>query len=139
MAVVIPNISNEALAAALNQASVRGRGKVSVEIDGCRLEDVWATGSRVWFEYHCSESDASSDAPAWYHSHQQVEVLGLSDCEQIAFTTFEERVNEGMLLVYRVRFDDGLECDVFEDELLMDPSQFDRPDPPKPRMETERP
>ena len=66
-------------------------------------------------------------------------VLGLSDCEQIAFTTFEERVNEGMVLVYRVRFDDGLEWDVFEDELLTDPGHFDRPDPPKPKTEIEKP
>ena len=139
MAVVIPNISNEALATALNQASVRGRGKISVEIEGCRIDDVWATGSPAWFEYHCSESHESSDSPAWYHSHQQVEVLGLTDCEQVPSTTFGERMDEGMVLVYRVWFDDGLEWDVFEDELLMDPSQFDRPDPPKPRMETERP
>ncbi|MHB9044325.1 MAG: hypothetical protein ACYC35_00145 [Pirellulales bacterium] len=129
MATIPEKITNEMLAAALNQ--VRDRGKVSVEIDGCRIDDVWATGSRVWFEYHCRESHDSQDAPAWYHSHQQVEVLGLSDCEQISFTTSEERANEAMVLVYRVRFDDGLEWDVFEDELLTDPSQFERDDPPR--------
>ena len=133
--IVPENITNEMLAAAL----AHGRGKVSVEIDGCRIEDLWATGSRTWFEYHCSESHASSDAPAWYHSHQQVEVLGLSDCEQVVFTTFGERMDEGMVLVYRVRFEDGLEWDVFEDELLTDRSQFERDDPPKPRTEIKKP
>ena len=44
MAVVSERITNEMLAAALNQ--MRGRGKVSVEIEGCRIDDVWATGSR---------------------------------------------------------------------------------------------
>ena len=126
--VVSESITNKMLAAALNQ--VRGRGKVSVKIDGCRLDDLWATGSRVWFEYHCLESDRSSDAQAWYHSHQQVEVLGLSDCEQVSFATAEERAYEAMVLVYRVRFDDGLEWDVFENELLTDPNQFERDDPP---------
>ena len=58
-------------------------------------------------------------------------MLGLTDCEQISYTTFGERMDEGMVLVYRVRFDDGLEWDVFEDELLTDPSQFERDDPPR--------
>ena len=133
MAVVPESITNEMLAAVLNH----GRGKLAVEIDGYCIEEVWATGSRAWFEYHCSESHDSSDAPAWYHSHQQVEVLGLTDCEQVSFTTFAERMNEGMVLVYRVRFDDGLEWSVFEDELLMNPSEFERDDPPKPRTEIE--
>ena len=47
------------LAAALSH----GRGKVSVEIDGCRIDDVWATGSRAWFEYHCWSSHEWPDAP----------------------------------------------------------------------------
>ena len=111
MAVVPESITNEMLAAALSH----GRGKLAVEINGCRIEDVWATGSRAWFEYHCSESHDSSDAPAWYHSHQQVEVLGLTDCEQVSFTTFAERRDNGMVLCYFVRFDDGLEWSVFED------------------------
>jgi hypothetical protein len=117
------------LKAALDQTA--SKGKVSVTIDGCTIEGVWAIGSRTWFEYHCSESPESSDAPAWYHSHQQVEVLGLTECEQVSYTTFEERMDEGMVLVYQVRFDDGIEWSVFEDELLTDPSQFERDDPPR--------
>ena len=84
----------------------------------------------LWFEYHCWESPQSGDAEAWYHSHQQVTVLGLSTCEK-PLPTFAERAAAGMQLVYRVRFQDGLEWDVFEDELLRSPSDFQRPDPPK--------
>ena len=127
--IVPTNVTNEMLAAALSREP--GRGKVAVTIEGCCIEGVWATGSRVWFEYHCSESPESSDAPAWYHSHQQVEVLGLTDCEQVSYTTHGERMDGGMVLVYQVRFDDGLEWSVFEDELLTDPSEFERADPPR--------
>ena len=130
MAKMPEGITKEILAATLG----RGRGKVSIEIDGCHIDDVWATGSRAWFEYHRNEFHEWPDAPAWYHSHQQVEVLGLVDCA--TFTTFRERMDAGFMFAYRVRFDDGLEWDdVWEDELLTDPSQFNRPDPPKPRME----
>lgn len=36
-------------------------------------------GKRMWFEYHCLESDSSCDAELWYRSHQQVNVLEISD------------------------------------------------------------
>jgi hypothetical protein len=42
-----------------------------------------------------------------------------------------ERGPEGWPVAYRVEFPDGLEWDVFEDELLTGPEHFTRPDPPK--------
>lgn len=35
--------------------------------------------------------------------------------------------------MYKVRFNDGFEGTVFEDELLDDPSEYERPDPPTPK------
>jgi hypothetical protein len=40
-------------------------------------------------------------------------------------------MDNGMVLVYQVRFDDGLEWSVFEDELLTSPDEFERADPPR--------
>ena len=71
---------------------------------------------RRWFEYHCYEGEDSSDAELWHHTHQQVEVLGKLDTDC------------GEPKQYQVKFSDGLEYDVFEDELVTDPSQFSRPD-----------
>jgi hypothetical protein len=45
--------------------------------------------------------------------------------------TLAERGNEGAPCLYRIRFDDGWESDVFEDELLTSREDFHRPDPPK--------
>lgn len=71
-----------------------------------------------WFEYHCHEGHDSSDREAWYHSHQQVEVVRpLTD-------------DEADMPMFRVRFADGLEWDVFGDELCDSPADFYRPDPP---------
>ena len=87
-------------------------------------------GQRFWFEYHCWEDPRSSDAEIWYRSHQQVTVIGEADHDGDKTHTFEERCEDGCQCVYRVRFDDGLEWDLFEDELLDSPKQFERPDPP---------
>lgn len=73
-----------------------------------------------WFEYHCNESHDSPDAPVWYRSHQQVTVLSHTPSED-APTTPD---------IYRVRFADGLEWDVWADELVDGPDSFERPDPP---------
>lgn len=96
------------------------------------FENTPKVGDRFWFEYHCWESHDSKDAKLWYHSHQQCEVLGMIpnagvDCD---IRSQIERFEIGHQIVYRCRFDDGFEWDVFEDELLDDKSDFERPDPP---------
>ncbi|KKK94784.1 hypothetical protein LCGC14_2679340 [marine sediment metagenome] len=73
---------------------------------------------RRQFEYHCYEGEDSCDAELWHHTHQQVEVLskyaGMDEAET------------GRL--YRVRFADGLEYDVWDDELMKSSDEFYMPD-----------
>ena len=94
----------------------------------------WNPGDKPWFEYHCHEGHDSTDAEVWYRSHQQATVLHESqqtDGYDIRHeTTFADRCEQGMPRVYRVRFQDGLEWDVFEDELLTSRDGFTRPPPP---------
>ena len=92
-------------------------------------QELRSTGDKLWFEYHCWESPESSDAEVWYHSHQRVTVLRIVN-EPVLFDTFAERADAGCQVVYKARFDDGLEWDVFEDELLDSKNEFERPDPP---------
>ena len=94
-------------------------------------KETWVEGESAHFEYHCYESPESADAPAWYRSHQLVTVLRRGDDENYP-APFIERMQDGCPNIYRVRFADGLEWDVFEDELLTSPEFFTRPDPPKP-------
>lgn len=94
------------------------------EIAGIKNQDD-KVGKEFWFEYHCNESPASPDAPAWYHSHQKVLVLRRGNDEHDKFPEEPK--------IYTVRFNDGLEWDVFDDELLNSPQEFYRPDPPKKR------
>ena len=89
----------------------------------------WRPGDKAHFEYHCYESPDSADAPIWYRSHQCVTVLAEEDSDG-GWGTFEERRDAGTPKCYRVRFKDGLEWSVFEDELLTSPDGFVRPDPP---------
>lgn len=88
-------------------------------------------GTERYFEYHCLESHQSSDAHLWYRSHNRVTVL---DCRNIEFGDFSqtERFEGGMPLVYCVRFEDGFEGDVFEDELFISENSYHRPAPPAP-------
>ncbi|KKK84064.1 hypothetical protein LCGC14_2787110 [marine sediment metagenome] len=58
------------------------------------------------FEYHCWESEQSSDAHLWKRTRQQVMVL---------HEIIPGPNDEG--LMFLVRFDDGLEAGVFADEL----------------------
>lgn len=95
------------------------------------VENVRFPGQILWFEYHCLESHQSCDAEIWYRSHQQVEVLGVVDNDGYDVFSQQTRFEQGIQLIYRVRFKDGLEWDVFEDELLDDPGNFQRPAPPK--------
>ncbi len=73
---------------------------------------------RRWFEYHCYEGEDSSDAELWHHTHQQVTVLN-------KITDIDEREGGKM---YRVRFADGLQYDVCDDELVATAKNFYRPD-----------
>ncbi len=70
-------------------------------------------GTRRWFEYHCYESDASADAVLWKRTHSRVTVL---------------RAILDDNLLYRVRFADGFEGDVFADELSATKAGWNRPD-----------
>lgn len=86
-------------------------------------------GNEYWFEYHCWESSESCDSEIWYRSHQKVKVLSISESGN--GETMKERGESGEPRVYKVKFKDGLEWDVFEDELMNSPDEFYRPDPPK--------
>lgn len=95
----------------------------------CREQ--WNPDDVTWFEYHCNESPDSEDAPAWYRSHQQVTVLRQGDNDGWEGSTFIQRSHACTPRTYIVRFADGLEWAVFEDELVNSPAAFERPDPPK--------
>ena len=74
---------------------------------------------RRWFEYHCYEGEDSSDAELWRHTHQRVVVL-----RKITEGVEEREVGK----MYRVKFVDGFQYDVCDDELLKAPANFERPD-----------
>ena len=82
-----------------------------------------------WFEYHCLESPSSCDAEIWYRSHSKIEILGI--VEMGNGETLQERAEIGEPRVYRARFEDGFEHDVYEDEVMNAPDEFHRPNPPK--------
>lgn len=95
-------------------------------------------GSKLWFEYHCDESKKSVDYQLYLKSHQIVTVLSISEFG--GGNTLKERLENGEPRVYKVKFSDGEEHDVFEDELLNDQSEFTRPDPPiKEAVESKKP
>lgn len=88
------------------------------EKETMRKYDKRLARGRRWFEYHCEESETSCDAKLWRHTHQKVEVLYK-----------EDDVDEGDVgRIYMVRFADGYEYDVFDDELVKNPTDFYRPD-----------
>lgn len=64
------------------------------------------------FEYRCWKSDASNDAELWHRTDQPVTVL-----RQLGPDEADEEVGP----MYHVRFADGFEGDVFEDELIPPP------------------
>lgn len=101
----------------------------------------WEMGDRAWFEYHCLESDESCDVEVWRHSHEQVEVIGIpvdqEPLAQSAELTPQERLAEGIPRLYTVRWEDGFEHDVFEDELGLTTDFFHRPPPPSKREAAE--
>ena len=82
------------------------------------MDDRRLARGRRWFEYHCYEGEDTSDAELWHHTHQQVTVLNkINDIDE---------ADVGRM--YRVRFQDGFEYDVCDDELVSSPSEFGRPD-----------
>ena len=84
------------------------------------LEDKRLARGRRWFEYHCWEDEQSSDANLWHHTHQKVTVLRkLPDSESIG--------NGETIKMYRIKFLDNFEADVFGDELVKSPQDFERP------------
>jgi hypothetical protein len=89
-------------------------------------------GKSYWFEYHCWESDESSDAELWHHSHQKVEIIAMT--EPGYGDTEEQRFENTQTAMFKVRFSDGLESEAAEDEILESKKQFERPDPPKKKV-----
>lgn len=89
----------------------------------------WEAGDTAHFEYRCNESHDSAHAEWWYRSHQQVLVLGETDHDGHGMT-LAERTEAGQPVCYEVRWTDGFEGTVTEDELLTDPAGFLRPNPP---------
>ena len=90
-------------------------------------------GDQVFFEYHCWESDQSSDAELWYHSHQPITIIAFAENDGCDIPAEQERAEAGSPFVYRVQFNDGFEADALEDELLDSPKEYQRPDPPRRR------
>lgn len=90
----------------------------------------WEEGERALFEYRCYEGVDSSDSDLWARSHQTVTILGEADWEEDIGKdmTQTERIEAGVLKVYRIRFEDGHEGTAYEDELLTAPS-WSRPHP----------
>ena len=93
------------------------------EIDDPRV------GKEFWFEYHCNEGEDSRDYPMYLHSHQKCIILSIA--EKGIGETEIERLENACQRVYHVKFKDGFEWSVFEDEILDSPKEYQRPDPPK--------
>lgn len=86
-------------------------------------------GERAVFIYQCEESEESSDVELWFRTVRPVVVIRrLHDGEE---------VNEADVgRMYMVRFDDGFEADVLEDELVartnvISPTEVRRTNPPR--------
>lgn len=84
----------------------------------------WRPGETAYFEYHCCQSHDSADAEIWYRSQQPVQVLSIVDPG--GGRTMMKRIEYNIPRMYRVRFADGLEWTVFEDELLTAPRYYDQ-------------
>lgn len=117
------------------------RGDRDLQIDS-NLRDEWKVGDTAWFEYHCSESEDSDDADLWYRSHQQVTVVDVPNPEDYSYgdgKTLEERMENASPRSYTVKFSDGVESRVIEDELFTSKDDFYRPDPPRKKGAVEAP
>lgn len=94
-------------------------------------ENLKRISGMYYFEYHCLESPSSCDAQLWYRSHQKVKVLSMDLGDGEGIYSYMDRMEGGTPIIYKVKFKDGFIHDVFEDELLNSPSEYERPDPPK--------
>ena len=83
------------------------------------MQDKRLARGRRLFEYHCYEGEDSGDAELWHHTHQPVTVLAKTQARGLGGD--EPRM-------YRVRFADGYEHEVFDDELLTTEAEYERPD-----------
>jgi hypothetical protein len=105
--------------------------------------EVREVGDKVLFEYHCRESHDSSDAKLWYRSQQPVIIIGPATLQDVDVHpdkdselldlighTRKQRMENADVLVYSIRFKDGHEADVFEDELLDSTDEYEREAPP---------
>lgn len=105
---------------------------MSIQAEGLAgQKELWRSGENAYFEYHCLRCHTSDDAEAWYRDHQPVTVLRPLDgteCDGNKLLNdgvgLIERTELAMPAMFRVRFQDGHEHDVFEDELLVSPSFF---------------
>ena len=77
------------------------------------MTDMRLAGGRRWFVYHCYEGDDSADAELRDHTQQLVTVLRKLTAPKV------DEFDVGRM--YRVRFHDGFEYDVFNDELVETP------------------
>jgi len=90
--------------------------------------ETFVPGERVWFEYHCDESDGSSDSHLRDRSHQMVTIVKIDG--KVLASTQQERFSGAVPVGYKIKFKDGLIDGAFEDELSYDRSGWYRPDPP---------
>jgi hypothetical protein len=72
--------------------------------------------AKAFFEYHCFESEQSADAEIWRRTHQRVTVLRMLTPDESDYE------------MYRIRFADEHEADVFADELMHTSKLYERPD-----------
>jgi len=69
-------------------------------------------GDRVFFEYHCEQSNESCDAELWHHTRQWAVV--------VAVVMYPE-VDLELSPMYVICFEDGYQHDVFNDEITARP------------------
>lgn len=94
--------------------------------------ELWNPGDKALFEYHCYEGHDSSDAELWYRSHSSVTVCGLDpQADNEPGDGYAWRMEQGLPLVYLIRFEDGEQFSAWEDELLTDARGYERQAPPK--------
>jgi hypothetical protein len=95
------------------------------------IEEILNSGDLRWFEYHCFESDKSSDAKLWHHSHQKATIIGIAPNDGMEIHTQKERIECGQPIYYNIRFADGFKSIAAEDELMKSKIDFYRPNPQK--------
>lgn len=90
-------------------------------------KDCWNPGDIAHFEYHCSRTPESGDFYLWKRTQRPVTVEGIADGSEdftAELPTANERIDEGVPLVYKIKFEDGTHGTAFEDELLNHPKFF---------------